>query len=84
MREKEFGVEMLRALPNMTDGERLDTQVAVATLWALWEELPEGAGDISIAGIPDDKVLQCFWRFVPQATSTFIRLTNGEGSGQVR
>jgi hypothetical protein len=47
-------VEMLRALPNMADGERLDTQIAVATLWALWEELPEGAGDITIPGIPDN------------------------------
>ena len=38
----------------MTDSERLDTEVAVAALWALWEELPEGTGDISIPGIPDD------------------------------
>jgi hypothetical protein len=47
-------LEMLRALPTLADGERLHTQVAVATLWALWEELPEGAGDISIPGIPDN------------------------------
>jgi hypothetical protein len=48
-------LEMLRGLPNMADGKRLDTQVAVATLWALWEELPdERAGDLSIPGIPDN------------------------------
>jgi hypothetical protein len=37
-------LEMLRALPNMNDEEKLDTHVAVATLWALWEELPENSG----------------------------------------
>jgi hypothetical protein len=47
-------LEMLRVLPTMEDGEKLHTQVAVATLWALWEELPEGTGDIPIPGIPDN------------------------------
>jgi hypothetical protein len=47
-------LEMLRALPKMDDGEKLDTWAAVATLWALWEELPEERGDLSIPGIPDN------------------------------
>jgi hypothetical protein len=28
-------------------------ELAVATLWALWRELPNDIGDISIPGIPD-------------------------------
>jgi hypothetical protein len=47
-------IEMLRALPNMTEGKSLDTDIAVATLWALWEELPEETGDLSLPGLPDD------------------------------
>jgi hypothetical protein len=47
-------IEMLRALPNMTEGSSLDKNVAVATLWALWKELPEEAGDLSVPGLPDD------------------------------
>jgi len=47
-------IELLRALPNITEEESLDTDVAVATLWALAEELPEEMDDLSVPGIPDD------------------------------
>jgi hypothetical protein len=47
-------VELLKTLGNMTDGERLDTQLAVVTLWALWRELPNDIEGTSIPGIPDD------------------------------
>jgi hypothetical protein len=45
-------IKMLMALGDMQDGKRLDTDVAVATLWALWKELPEGVPEISVPGIP--------------------------------
>jgi hypothetical protein len=38
----------------MAEGERLDTGLAVATLWALWRALPEDVEETSIPGIPDD------------------------------
>ena len=47
-------VELLKTLANMTDGERLDAQLAAATLWALWRELPNSIEETSIPGIPDD------------------------------
>lgn len=46
--------ETLETLPNLTDGDRLDTQAAVATLWALLRETPDNVLDIPIPGIPDD------------------------------
>ncbi len=47
-------VELLKTLANMTDEERLDKELAVATLWALWRELPKNINETSIPGIPDD------------------------------
>jgi len=38
----------------MADEEKLDTQVAVASLWALWRELPNNFDEVSIPGIPDN------------------------------
>jgi hypothetical protein len=63
-------VEMLQTLPNMTDAEKLDTEVAVATLWALWRELPENFERISV--IPG--ILTTTWNstyfFIPAVTSS--------------
>ena len=47
-------VRLLSQLSSMADEEKLDTQVAVASLWALWRELPNNFDRISIPGVPDD------------------------------
>ena len=38
----------------MPDAEKLDSQLCVAILWALAEELGEDNDGISVPGIPDD------------------------------
>ena len=45
--------KMLKTLPNMADGERLNTDVAVAALWLLTEQLPDDRDPVSVPGIPD-------------------------------
>jgi hypothetical protein len=45
-------VELLKALPNMSDGETIGREVALATVWAFWRQLPEDSDDIHIPGVP--------------------------------
>jgi len=47
-------LETLENLPKMADLEKLDKNVAVATLWALSEVLTRENDGISVPGIPDD------------------------------
>jgi hypothetical protein len=38
----------------MAEEKKLDKEIAVAALWALWREFPTNIGETSIPGIPDD------------------------------
>jgi len=51
-------LELLNNLADMSDVERVETNLAVATLWALWQEIPDNRNneDIRVPGIPDDDI----------------------------
>jgi hypothetical protein len=47
-------IELLTTLPGLNAGVHLNKDIAVLTLWALWEEIPDGPEEIDIPGVPVD------------------------------
>jgi hypothetical protein len=53
-RDASVVIKTLKALPKTPNGQSLDRESAVTTLWALSRELPDDHESLSVPGIPDE------------------------------